>query len=89
MTQAQLALQNQLTQTNIADLTTQLFFNDSPVLFIEAMGQDPSVANSEQISSTEQIEHQTSSERHPTPPETLIMINLKGNLHLRKSDTKQ
>ena len=63
MTQAQLDTQNQLEQTNNTDLTTQALFNDSSTLFREAMDQDPSLANSEQNCSTEQIEHQT-------PPET-------------------
>ena len=71
MTQAQLDLQNQLEQTNNTGLTHQLLFNVSPVLFRDAMDQDPSVAMSEQnLSSTEQIEHQTPPEKHQTPPKT-------------------
>ena len=49
MIQAQLDIQNQLEQqTNNTDLTTQPLFNNSPVLFREALDQDPSVVTSEQ-----------------------------------------
>ena len=71
MTQAQIDIQNQLEQTNNTDLTTQLFLNDSPVLFLEAIVQDTSVDNPEQNSSnTGPIEHLTPPEKHRTPPET-------------------
>ena len=56
-------------QTSNADLTTQHLLNESPVLFFEAMDQDPSVVTSEQNSSeqktsdVEQIEHQTPPEK--------------------------
>ena len=43
MTQAQFDLQNQREQTKNTDHTTQRLFKCSPVLFLEAMNQDPSV----------------------------------------------
>ena len=61
MTQAQLELQNQLEQsTNV--LTTQLHFNDSPILFSEAMNQDQSTTTNEQI------EHKTTSTKDQISP---------------------
>ena len=101
MTQAQLDLQNQLEQTENTDLTTQPLFNDSPVLFLDAMDQTPSVANSEQSSSSAQIEHQNPPEKHPTPPEEIsiknimehlpqiIMNNLLKHLYLQKTAMRE
>ena len=61
MTQAQLELQNQLEQsTNV--LTTQPHFNDSPILFSEAMNQDQSTTTNEQI------EHKTTSTKDQISP---------------------
>ena len=62
MTEAQLDLQHQLEQT-ITDLITQPLFNDSPVLFLQAMDQD------QPNTISEQIEHNTVSPKGRTPPE--------------------
>ena len=67
MTQAQLVMQNlyiQLEQqTKNTDLLTQPLFNDSPVLFSEAMEQDFSNALSDQTSS----EHNNSNTERNAP----------------------
>ena len=63
MTQAHLDLQNELEPSS--DLTTQLLFNDCPVLFLETLDQVSAHA-SEQI---EQTEHTFSSQIH-SPPDT-------------------
>ena len=81
MTQAQLDLQNQLEQTNITDLTTQPICNDSAVPFLEALDQDPSVANSEQnSSSTDQIEHEIPPENIKHLQKQKIMNNFLKHL---------
>ena len=89
MTQAHFdlqSLQNQLEPTSNTDITTQPLFNDAPVLILEDMNQDPSVANSEQHSSTEQIEHQISPEKHQTPPETNIYEPSHGTTPFLKKE---
>ena len=65
MTQDLIDLQNRLEQ-NTTELTTQLLFRDSPVLFLGAIDQDQSNTN------TEQVEHQKSFPKDRTPP---VIIN--------------
>ena len=74
MTQAQFDLQNQLEQA-IADLTTRLLFNDSPVLNIDT--SEPTPTNSLEQMEQDKIEHDTSivstalndtDHTHATPP---------------------
>ena len=75
MTQAQLDLQSQLKQ-NTTDLTIQPLLIDSPILFLEAMDQDQSATNNEQIElNTKAPKDQISSEirsidntRETSPP---------------------
>ena len=91
MTQAQFDIQNlqnnELEQTSNTVLTNQPLFNDSPVLFLEVMVQDPSVLTSEQSSSEqhfsniEQIEHQTPPEKQRTPPEANDFEQSLGTPH--------
>ena len=75
MTQAQLGLQNQQEKT-FSNLITQLFFNDSPVLFLEPIDQ----VNARP---SEQTQYTTSSKAHnpfdntheiPAPPQTRYEI---------------
>ena len=79
MTQPQTDMQNlrsQLEQqTNNTDLSTQPIFNESPVLFLEVMGQESSNATSDQTSSdhknlnTEQNASQIHSKKQQRSPE--------------------
>ena len=69
MTQAQLDLQTFELETQLeqasSDLTTQLRFNDSPILFLVSIDQVHAHA-SEQV---EQSEHTTISSKDQTPPD--------------------
>ena len=62
-------LQKQLEQqTKNTNLTTQSSFNESPVLFLEAMEQDSSIVTSDQTSSEQNNSHMDQKARQ-TPPE--------------------
>ena len=63
MTQTQLDCQFQLEQNN-TDLTTQSFFNDSPVLFLGSMDQ----TNTNLSEQDNQAEHHNNYPNNSTPP---------------------
>ena len=81
MTQAQLGMQNlhsQLEQqTNTTEFTTQPLFNDSPVLFLEPMERDSSIATSEQTSSEKIFQHTKNCSSNYFKKTTFISRNQK------------